>query len=280
MAKSKDYVELIFLALTIILPLLISYYALGAEGGFSSQAYQERSTFYGPMLIGSGIVLLIFALLKLSPAKNNNFIRETFTHEPEKSSLYKSLKIPLKYYDTIPKIVLLSFLVFSLVGAVVVINQNITLTQVGFVAQQVTKVGEAIGPVFPGAVAETILQQAVMMVLLGIVGLYTTKKNKGLKGTLIFLVILLMGLGWAIFHTQAYGNDQVQFGLTFLFGLTGALITYVTLSIYPFIIWHIVHNLFASLRTIFSNQVTIVFLVVLFGVTSFLYIRALRSKKK
>lgn len=275
MVNKKEVKELSVIAFIILLNVIMGLWGLTVEGGLGIDAYRQKVSFYVLPLIIS-FAFFIFVLIKLF-VPNHPFFKEWHVHDPEESILSKSLSS--RFFNTVPKMLLASIIIFSSLAFLIVLVYSLTLTQTGFVEQQITNTGKLIFSAYPVADSETLTIISVFYLMMGIIAVNTSKKNKDLKTGLTFLAIVMIGFLWATFHSQVYGNDEASLTLTFLFGFTGIGITYLTRSIIPFIIWHQVHNLFAKSRELFSDQSILIALVILLALVIFLYVRLVRGRK-
>lgn len=263
--------------MTGILPIFI---------GFVGKAFEESFIGGKPLTFGEAfttgisyniwiiisLCVIIFPLAKLvlirkgeHPAtqKNPNWWRiltVSYIFAPEENGFlyWVAQKVNLKKYmewsRSIPRIIILGVIIFSVLGIFQAFNPNLQVAGLPKAQlQQVTLVSQAFFSAEPPAWSETGTMLFVLCLLSGINAFICAKFGLG-KGTFFAIQFLLVcpmvGLFWMGFHNIAYGNQEAKLFATFVFGWIGSTITVLFGTFLLWYIWHFNNNIFAKLAEI------------------------------
>lgn len=265
---------LFILAFVFAFPLFVGLALQGFEESFVRGQALEFGSYlanfltYTPFLIVS-LLIIIFPIMKLVTLKPNQHPATTprpawhriftvsFIHAPEENGLlyrlaggekdFKWLKNPIKLFWY-------SILLFGVFGLLIIGNPQLAVSGVPQLQlQQVTVASEvSFGALVP-AFAENGLILFFFMLFMGILAYFLAKNNNRsiwLFFALGFLIVILLGIMWGFFHSIVYGNSEVAFLGTIIFGILGLTITLLTGSFIPFFVFHMMNNMFLILSKV------------------------------
>jgi hypothetical protein len=261
------------LAVILIFSMVSVSQAIGLGGtGFDSAEIQTKFFFY----IGPGIAFLVgiialFFLMYKDPEGQRYGDSVSFSSSGESPSILPKFSIP--------KMVLLSLIVFSFLGLYITYT-NQTFFEVGVTKQQFTPTGSLIysGALIPAS--ENL--GAAFLLALSLYGLrrYSKKNNfsPGVYKTLaIISALVVFALFGIINHLLRYGGSDMAITSVAFFWMIGGAITILTGSFIPFWIMHIANNLFIDVGKYFSSDIiygaTIGAIILLGVLYALLYLR-------
>jgi hypothetical protein len=278
-SEIMEIIFYIFLAvvMTGLLPIFVGFVGKAFEESFVSGKaltfgeYFTTSISYTPWIIIS-LCVIIFPIAKLilikrgeHPAtqKNPNWMRMltvSYIFAPEENGFlyYLAQKADLKKWmewsKSIPRMIILGIIIFSIVGIFQSFNPNLQIAGLPKVQlQQVTVASEVLFSAEPPAWSETGTMLFVLCLLSGINAWFCARFRLG-KGTFFAIQLLLVcpmvGLFWMGFHNIAYGNQEAKLFATFIFGWIGSTITVLFGTFLLWYIWHFNNNIFAKLSEV------------------------------
>lgn len=270
----KDIIYTLILVVysVVFIGIIPIYLLLGFAGIEIELALDKVQLYYGLAIFGlAGLIAgKIAQMISRSSKKAYEKIGwlGSFIHNPDDGflpTIEKGFEKPIAWIRKPGKLALISFIFFSLF-ALMGVFANIWFTGLPeeFQVTETAKLGLAVNP---ASDAETFA--FVFLIGLCFFALkYFFKKNKypmWLFWTLIFLVVIpLLGFGGMGYHVWRYGSDVVTLTQVFIFFTLGGVITVLTGSLIPFMIWHQTNNFFQKATELFSSDTMIVFTLLFF----------------
>lgn len=300
---------LFIVGISIILPILGGLILRGFEESFVSGQALEFGTYlssfltYIPFIIVS-ILVIIFPIAKLlmfrkgeHPAVSKGktlpkgwnwakiFTISYLFAQEENGFLYflsnqtgsTKKKNWMRWSLNPIRLIVASLILFGIYGIVVVTNPQYAVSGVpSLVAQQVTLTTEVIFNAIVPSLGENMLVLFIFMLLMGINAFLVQKTNLSKVNKLWtfyavgFFICILTGLLFGGLHTIIYGNEDVKFLATIVLGTLGSIFTLLFGTFIVWFIWHIMNNLFVTLREIIVIKedviiITIISIVILAG---------------
>lgn len=262
-----------------LLPILALFFGGGAERSDLLQTFIFYTSFGGIFLVGL-IALRIFEVFSRYVPNGENTLgwANAVIHDEEKGLLKAFFP---SFHANFSNYVIVSFIVFAGLGIIA------TVTGTFFVAippieQQVTETSQIIMTAEPAASTETLVFVFVYSILFGLLmwgehrGFYPKEGRWGL----MILLVLVMTAFWTGFHLVRYGSQETSLLTTAIFGFVGAITMAFFGSFIPWYIFHFTHNLFAKLNELFSNDFTIIIIVLLILIVGSTYLAFELSKTK
>ncbi len=257
---------LLFLALYYTFSSIMKLVGLFSEGGATLNAEMVKNAFYSPLLLEAGFIILVFQIINFS-GQNFETIRKllkgTQIHNPE-DSIIKS-----KWLQSIPNMLFASIIFFSIIG-IVGTQANLFFADTP-IQQQITPIGKTLLGTYPGAGAETLIFFAILISGVVLNNMFQRRFKYGdavWAGINIGILPILGAIGWRGLHLLRYGDSQLSTLATLAFGYFGSLITMVTGSVIPWLIYHDENNIFVILNKLFDNTIILwVTIGVLVGIT-------------
>ena len=249
MLKKRIYKELIELASVVLFTVLMGY-VLTTFVGFVLQGYEEsfsesalnisdvfiKNSFYNSMLLIAIIGYVILKGIELliyrgeDPITSNKFGLISIGHDPQEDGfIFRGLKMILprfsKWASNPIRIFLISFIIFSIVGLFSSTNGTF-FTGIPQTEFQITPVTQTVFASEPASSAENGLFIFVIFGLIASLILNFLKlfiKDKKIRVAVYFTSLsiigtIIMALLWGGYHSIRYGNDEIIFLATIIFG--------------------------------------------------------------
>jgi len=316
MAKFSDYARNEYLEIALYLFLVAIGIFLTIYGGFSLKGFSEQifgeainvQSYLGTLLtyiplIILGILLIIFPVVSLLTVRQGQLPVEeqadkrykwtrilsvSYIFAPENGLLARYFPQARKWL-TFWKITIFSLFLFSLIGIIQIANPVLNVFGVPNQAQQLTATSDVIfGSVVP-AIAENGALLFLFFTLLGLTTYFLLKfvEDKQTRINLFFLIaffiVMIGSASWGSFHSVVYGNSSANIFAVIIFGFFGLLLTLITGTLLPFLIWHITNNAAIILRPLISpSNIPLLFVgwVVLLMMTIGIWIFSRRIKRR
>ena len=316
MPKLNDYLRheiieiILYLFIVIfggfVLPLMGGFSLLGFESSFSAgtiNIFDYLGTFvvYQPLLI-IALFLIIFPIVSLltirrgeHPATQPNpkwyrIFSVSLIFNPQDGALWQLFKSQgqqdqsnaMKWSVNILRIIIISILLFGLIGIFSLFFPKLSVVGVPVPAQQLTIASDVIfGSTIP-SLAENGTLLFIFFFLQGIVAYFTSKfiKDKKLALLVFFIVGFLLvapilATIWMSYHFITYGSSEIALQATWIFGLVGTWITLIFGILIPFLAWHFFNNFFLKLLENISRSEDIAIISgIIWVVLFFIYISA------
>lgn len=317
----REVVEIIFywtLAIVMmgLLPLGVGLIGKAFEGQFAKPL--TISTYLGQYVVYYIFIIIalflpIFTIAKLVLLKKGEHISELqnpkwyhiltmdFIFSPEENGAlwhlseklgFKGDKNLMRWSKSILRIFIISILIF---GGILLLRvafpQQMAFLSLSAIPQlvymQITPLSEVVFTAEPASFGETATLLFLFCLIEGIIGYICAKFKLGKNGFFlisIFFTPILLSLAWGGIHSVVYGNSDVNFAKTMVFGFVGSLIT---ILFGEFILWYILHflnNAITKIQEIVPIQEDILFIGFIIWILLFIsYILMeiyLKSKKK
>jgi hypothetical protein len=244
---------------------------LGA-GGFDSAQVLTQFNFYS---VGGTFLLitLLFLFGLLFWKKGNEYGDSVFYVSQGR---YPSLSI-FRNFSSI-RLFLLSSIVFGFAGLFMVITGQKTFTGLRILEHQFTPVGSISFSALLIPISENLGAQAVIATAVVLLTIFAVKYDWSKANFRVLVLIgipLIVATYWILNHLLRYGGSELSLTVVFIFGLIGGLITVLSGSFIPFLMLHVVNNLFFDLRTNFATELirnyTIAILFLMIVTYTYLY---------
>lgn len=281
-SEIKEVLLYIFLVVffAIGIPLLLGFTGLAFEEEFvqgkslTFGSYLTNFVIYNPFLIVA-IFLIIYPLMSLFVLKRGDdpinkkplsWIRVFTVHyifNPEQGGLwklseslgYEGKKNFMKWSLNPLRVFIVSIVLFGIYGLFLINNPQIAISGVPQLqVQQITPASEiAFGSLVP-AFAENGFLLFFAFLFFGIAIYIAGRFKLGWGGyfMMAFFISILMGAFWMGLHLITYSNSEASLLATFIFGFFGTLLTVLTGTFIPFLIWHIMNNAFIKLNDLIT----------------------------
>ena len=260
----RDKIVSFALIIYLMIFIVMGFYGLSAEMGFTEQIDTVRFWTFG-LLIILFIIVLILKIGLWTFLKETPFARYIYLpiHDPE-LGFFKNLNIisnPLFLF-------MISVLLFTFLGfigsALPESSAYLFPLSAGQVEQQTTPAGKFLFGFF-NAPAENVFLYIIVFTGMTLF-LYFTRKL-GLTTSLIIGMLIFAPLGgfvWGKIHVGVSGSDEERTLGNTLFGANNVILIIATGSIIPTEVYHVTNNIFARSHELFGNDVTVVIFIVLF----------------
>lgn len=276
---------------------------------FNISTYLGAFLIYFYLCIGA-LFLIIFPLARIlllrqgqHPALQSDpkwwtIFTVSLIHSPEENGAlyrlfdnlgFKGKTNPMRWSLSILRVTILSILVFGLLGILQTSFPQLILSSVPQTSQQITLVSDIVFGAGVPAFTENGTMFILLFLLLGINAYICSRFKLGLLAYFtiaLLLIVPLFSLLWGGIHGLVYGNSDVKFFSSMIFGFFGALVTILLASFIPFLIWHICNNLFIKVASASSSHpslmpmIIVSWVVLLISYIGFEYWRISRKKKK
>lgn len=271
--KSESIRELLFLMGYVAFVFIMLLYTSFVEGGALVDYIFQKNIFYTSLFAIGLIIIVTYILLKIN--NKSELLEGVNIHEPEESPLFNKIKSSY----SIKNMTFGCIIIFSIIGLFGALT-NTFFAQTPL-EQQFTNTGKVLSSSYPGAPAETLFFLALFFTGIIVINAVVKRYNlpKETRISLIFVLILLLTAGWWGFHNLKYGDSDLNSLSVIIFGFGALLLTYVTGSIIPFLMWHDINNLTYKLNELFGDQRVILVTVIIIAVVIILWALTLRRKK-
>jgi hypothetical protein len=176
-----------------------------------------------------------------------------------------------RFSTSLWRIVCLSIILFTGIGILSLSNHQFQFSGIpNVVVQQITPLTKLTFSAEPAGFAETGTIVFIFMLMMGILSLLINIFIKDEDTALItyylvgFILCLVNGAFWYLFHNIAYGNNAVAHFSNFFFGFIGTLFTLLFGNMFIFWIWHWINNFFAKLVELFPRNNDVLFFSISF----------------
>ena len=181
---------------------------------------------------------------------------DSIIHEPEKGILHVIHPI---FKDPV-FLLLISLIMFSMIGLFSAVTNTFFFMPVEY---RVTPAARTIMAAEPASTSETLWFQGLLLpTFMGIIAVYFLKLRSPTLYQRLLLGVLVSFLILApvemLYHMVNYGSEEVELVHTYIFGAGASLITVMTGSIIPAIVWHSANNFFFGVKEYFSNDMAII----------------------
>lgn len=277
--KDKAF-EILSLIIYIAIIVVLGFFALFVEGGVTRAGELLKNSFYG---WGIALSLGLISVLWFGSIifKKSKVFEDVFIDNPNKS-IIPFLKTSSFWRSRTNR--LFTFIIlFMTVGLIGAFNNTFfaNFTQ----EQQISVFGDFLLSAFPQAGAETLLLISIFMILRVINNLFVIFKvyGKTTETIINFPVIpILTSLAWMGIHIARYGSQETSLLIVLLFGFLGSTLITITGSVFSYIIWHDVNNLFFKANSLFSNETILISTIIIYiiVIVSWLSFIAFKSNTK
>lgn len=186
-------------------------------------------------------------------------------------------KNPMRWSSSIFRCIIYGTLFFGALGILQISHPYLSVSGVPSTPQQISTASDVIFGASVPSFAENGLLLFVFFLLLGVDAYLCSRfiKNDKIALLVFFIIGFLvlspaMGLFWASLHNIVYGDSDVQWFATFLFGWLGSSITLLFANFIFFLQWHFFNNFFLKLGKLISTHEDLIF--VAWAIWGFLFI--------
>lgn len=272
---------------------LFALFVIGGFTGLSDPDFILRSDIVVRYLIFAvvgGVVITSIKIREIIGGKNRGIFDYAIIHDFNQDSLLGKLPLPKSirtFFASWWKTYLFFLILFSILGLIST-QANIFLSEIprNLIVQQINPTGQVILSAEPPAGAENIFFCGIIFILYGFFRLLQRKFKWSEGVTLVIgvpIIAIINGFIWMSYHHLVYSTQETALLSTFIFGASGAFLTFAFGSILPWWALHQTNNTFFVLNQLFSNEQILVvtisillLLAMLFG----LYLYKTRNRRE